>query len=267
MDSTRPFNLLRWFAWLSPVVIAITALANGWQISSFLNNHLFQREAAVSRDFVQNILLSDGSLEYLAQPGDVALAKRFVNTTEHLSNLRDVLRANVFSRDGTVIWSSDRDLIGRRFSDNDELEEAMRGELVVNAGRITADNRQKPEHVGLNPQVEFFVETYIPIVRPGTSQVVGAVELYKAPLALTQAIEEGRLMVAAAALASGLVLYLSLFWLIRRADPHHQAATHTAAGSPNAGRHWRNGHCGGTQYPQPTGVHSLCRRTGSGLTH
>ena len=35
---TRPFDLLRWFAWLSPVLIAGMALANAWIISSFLND-------------------------------------------------------------------------------------------------------------------------------------------------------------------------------------------------------------------------------------
>lgn len=214
----KPFNLLRWFAWLSPVVIALTALANAWLISSFLSNHLFQREAAISREFVQNILLSDGSLEYLAHPADAALAQRFRNSIEHLSNMRDVLRANVFSADRSILWSSDRQLIGRRFADNDELEEAMTGELVVHAGRISADSRQKREHEGLNPSVEFFVESYIPILRAGNGQVVGVVELYKAPLALTEAIRAGRLQVGLAALVSALVLYLTLFWLVRRAD-------------------------------------------------
>lgn len=217
-DSGKPFHLLRWFAWLSPIVITMIAVANAWLIASFLNNHLFQREGAISRDFVQNILVADGSLDYLARPDDPELARRFANTIDHLAHMRDVLRTNVYGRDRRMVWSSDPHLVGRQFADNEELEEALGGELVVHAGRISATSRQKPEHEGLDPAVEFFVESYIPIIRPGMGPVVGVVELYKAPLALTEAIREGRLQVGAAALASALALYLSLFWLIRRAD-------------------------------------------------
>jgi signal transduction histidine kinase len=215
-NTNKPFNLLRWFAWLSPVAIIAIAVANAWLISNFLNNHLFQRDAAVSRDFIQNILVADGSLEYLVRPDDPALQERFRGTIEHFSNMRDVLRANIYSRDRTLLWSTNAQLIGRRFATNEELDEAMEGKLVVHAGRI--DGSQKDEHVGMDPSTQFFVESYIPVIRPTDGVVVGAVELYKAPLALTQAIQEGQFQVGLAAVLSALALYLCLFGLIRRAD-------------------------------------------------
>lgn len=217
-DQPAPFNLLRWFAWLSPVVIGLIALANAWLISSFLNNHLFQREASISQDFVQNVLVSDGSLEYFSNQHDESMRARFENSIAHLSNMRDVLRANVFGVDRTVLWSTNSLLIGKVFPDNDELEVAMRGELVVHAGQIASESRIKSEHVGLQQSVDFFVESYIPVVSPATGQVIGVVELYKAPLALTKAIHDGRMQVGISALCSALALYIGLFWLIRRAD-------------------------------------------------
>ena len=175
-DAIKPFNLRRWFALLSPVVIGFIGLVNAWVITSFLNNHLFQREALVSREFVQNILVSDGSLGYLAHPDDAMLKGRFSDTVKHLSNMRDVLRANVYGRDGVVLWSSDPDLIGKRFDDNDELEDAMAGQLVVHSGHI--DRTSKQEHLGLHPATQFFVESYIPILAPENGRVVCVVELY-----------------------------------------------------------------------------------------
>jgi two-component system, NtrC family, sensor histidine kinase HydH len=217
-ESTQPFNLLRWFAWLSPVVIILIALANAWLISNFLNNHLFQREASVTRDFVDNIFRSDGSLGYLAAPQDKALAEQFRGTVDHLTHMRDVLRANIYGADRTMVWSTDPTLIGKRFGDNEELEEAMHGELVVHAGRITHDGQGKDEHIGLDPSIEFFVESYIPLQRGGKGPVLGVVELYKAPLALTSAIREGQIQVGLTALGTALLLYATLFWMIRRAD-------------------------------------------------
>ncbi len=214
--ANKPFNLLRWFAWLSPIAIIAIALANAWLISNFLNNHLFKRDAAVSRDFVQNILEADGSLDYLLRQDDPVLREKFNGSILHFSSLRDVLRANVYTRDRTMLWSTNASLIGRRFSANEELDEAMEGKLVVHAGRIDATS--KDEHVGLDPSTRFFVESYIPIVRPQDGTIVGAVELYKAPLALTQAIQEGQYQVGLAAVISALALYLCLFGLVRRAD-------------------------------------------------
>src|SRR5690348_16001615 len=159
-----PFNLLRWFSIASLVVIAAIAVVNALVLSNFLSKRMLEREAHVTMDFVQSILASDGSVDYLDSPQDPKLAARFRSEVEHLSAMKDVLRDNVYSRDGTVLWSSDAQLIGRKFSDNDELDEALKGELVVNSGRITAELRGKPEHVGLHPDSEFFIETYIPVM-------------------------------------------------------------------------------------------------------
>ncbi len=217
-QPVSPFRLRRWFAGLSAVVIGLIAVANAWVVSSFLTRQLFQREAAISREFVQNVLVSDGSLEYLSRPDDPLLRQRFSGSMAHLGNLREVLRANVYSRDRHVLWSSDAKLIGQRFTDNEELDEAMRGELVVHAGHIAPDERKKAEHQGLSPSVAFFVETYIPVVDASGQTVLGVVELYKAPLALTDAIRDGQRQVALAALAGALALFLTLHGLIRKAD-------------------------------------------------
>lgn len=217
--NTAPFRLSRWYAGLSALVIALIALVNGWVVARFLTDQLIQREAALSREFVQNVLAADGSVQYLAQPGNLALRPQFQNSIDHLTNMHDVLRANVYAGDRGVLWSTDARLIGRRFGDNDELDEAMRGQLVVHAGRIDDRERRKSEYEGLlSPSADFFVETYIPVLAPDTQRVVGVVELYKAPAALTAAIRLGRQRVAAAALVGALALYLSLFWLVRRAD-------------------------------------------------
>jgi two-component system, NtrC family, sensor histidine kinase HydH len=214
----RPIHLLRWFAVLSAIVIALGAAVLGWVMSSFLTEQMFRREATLSSEFVHNVLESDGSISYLKNPKNEALIERFRNTTAHLNNMREVMRTNVYGTDRSVLWSSDASLIGQRFTDNHELDEAMQGELVVEAGRISEDVRFKREHEGLSKAAVFFVETYIPVREAPDQPVIGVVELYKAPLALTEAIHQGQWRVATAAGAGALVLYASLFWLVRRAD-------------------------------------------------
>lgn len=210
---------MRWFGGLSSIIIIGIAIAHAWLISSFLSTQLFQREGELSRDFVQNILVADGSLDHLSNPQDPVLAARFANTVEHIKNMTDLLRANIYTLDGTVLWSSDAQLTGKKFTDeNDELEEALKGELVVNPAHISEWLMEKKEHVGINPAIKYFVEVYIPVIDPKTAKVIGVVEFYKAPVALTKAVDEGRVQVWLAALASALALFGALYWIVRRAD-------------------------------------------------
>jgi two-component system sensor histidine kinase HydH len=216
--ATTPFNLLRRFAIGSLVVIAAIAVANALLLSNFLTKRMLDREAHVTMDFVQNILLADRSAGYFAAPSNAGLAARFGNSIAHITTMPDVLRINVYARDATMLWSSDRQLVGRRFERNDELDDALKGELVVHGGRITDEQRAKPEHVGLHPDSEFFIETYIPVHDAGGGPVVGIVEIYKAPVALTAAISAGHRQVWITALLGAAALYLTLFWIVRRAD-------------------------------------------------
>jgi two-component system, NtrC family, sensor histidine kinase HydH len=214
----RPFNLLRWFSLASLVVIAGIAVLNAIVLSDFLTKRLLEREGHVTRDIVQNLLSADGSYAYLDHPDDPALAKRFRGTIDHFNAMRDVIRNNVYSRDKVMLWSSDPELIGKELDENDELDDALKGELVINSGRITDELRAKPEHVGLHPDSDFFVETYIPVRDPEGTRVLGVVEIYKAPVELTAAIVEGREQVWAAAMLGALVLYVTLYWVVRRGN-------------------------------------------------
>ncbi len=213
----RPFRLLRWFALVSAAVIGALALANGLLMSQFLTDHLFQREGQVSRDFVQNILVSDGSIDYLDHPQDPELKARFQGSLVHLGNLHEVLRANVYGRDQRMLWSTNASLIGQRFHDNDELDAALAGQLVVHAGRVDGGELTKAEYAGLPHKAAYFVETYIP-VRDAQQRVVGVVELYKTPVALTEAIYAAYGQIALLALGGAALLFGSLFGLVRRAD-------------------------------------------------
>jgi two-component system sensor histidine kinase HydH len=212
------FKLLRWFSIASLVLVAAFAAGNAMLISSFLSKHLLEREAQVTRDFTQNVLQADESMDFLLDPSNATLAERFRGSIAHFTAMPDVLRMNVYSTNGTVLWSTDKSIVGRRFSHNHELDEALRGDLVVESGRITAEVRRKPEHVGLPADSEFFIETYVPVKRLKDGSTVGVVEIYKAPVALTAAIRAGHRQVWAAAGIGALILYVTLFWIVHRAD-------------------------------------------------
>ena len=132
--------------------------------------------------------------------------------------LPDVLRTNIYARDQQVIWSSDRALIGKYLGPNPELEEALAGKVAVESGVIGANGDSKPEHLLLRSAEPRFVENYLPVRAGAGGPVIGVVEVYRVPVALFQTIVQGLRLIWAIALGGGLFLYLTLFWIVRRAD-------------------------------------------------
>ena len=213
-----PLNLKRRFAVTSLAVIVVIALGLGWLLSNMLTQRMLQREGEVTMDFVQNLLTTDHSGGFFLNPQDPELRTRFLSSMEHVTSMREPVRANAYSRDGTMLWSTDAALVGRRYPVNDELDDALKGELVVHSGRLGSDGPAKAEHEGLALRAPYFVESYIPVRDAPGGQVVGVMEFYKVPVQLNEAIREGLIQLWLACAASALGLFLSLYWIVARAD-------------------------------------------------
>ena len=83
-------------------------------MSDMLTQRMLQREGEVSMDFIQNLLLTDQSAAYLSNPDDATLRERFRQSMAHLASMSEPVRANAYRTDGTVAWSTDKALVGRR---------------------------------------------------------------------------------------------------------------------------------------------------------
>ncbi len=211
----KPFNLSRWFAVVGLIAIASISIVAALLLSRFLTERMQRQEAVLTTEFIQSLVLAENADEYFraGHSGGRAVEEAF----QHVAAMPDVLRASAHNRQRTVVWSNDKSIIGRRFTDNPELEEALAGELVVHGGRIGDAEKDKEEHAGLSRDLGYFVEIYMP-VRTRGGEIVGAVELYKSPRALFEAIQAGERAVWSGAALAGLFLYMTLFWRIRAAD-------------------------------------------------
>jgi signal transduction histidine kinase len=228
---SKPFNLLRSFSLLSFLSIAFITVISTALLSRFMTNNTLARDGMVTMQFVQGIThLYDptGYFVYQSSPhldnfsidpasfhgiemNNTAMEKFFT----HIVAIPEVVRANVYNSNSEVIWSSQADLIGKRYLDNPELRAALMGQLIIETG--TVQPRRKAEHVEFAQDVSRFVEYYIPIWDTPKHKIVGVVEVYKAPHALFGAIAKGQRLVWGSAIVGGLFLYVSLFWIVRRA--------------------------------------------------
>src|SRR5215831_3288846 len=218
----RPFSLLRWFSIVSLVVIIVVGTVGGWILTRYLTRQMLLRDAEVTGEFLESIAATQKMRDYLqpfAPPPPPEALALFV---EHLPTLPDVVRANLYAYDRTVLWSTDSEIIGRKFETNDELDRAFTGEIVIESGRL-AVTQKKAEHVGLAAETaktgfNYFVETYLPIRDDSGEKVLAVVEIYRFPRALIAAIDEGVFLVWMTSAASGLCLYLAFFGIVRRGD-------------------------------------------------
>lgn len=215
--AASQFDLMRRFLLLSLIAICLASAVSAVLMSRFLTHRLLQREAELTRDFVQNVVEIELGKGYsLEQP---QASKGLVEFLKHVAAMPDVVRANVYGRDTSLLWSSENGLgQGKKYGDNPELTEALKGNLELESGEVGAEAIAKAEHLHLGKSRMRFVEMYIPMRAGRTKEIIGVVEVYRIPNALTQAIEAGTVLTWMISIGVGLFLYLVLFWIVRRAD-------------------------------------------------
>lgn len=213
----KTFNLTRRFSLLALGCVAAVALVLGHGLAVMVSERLLHRDAVVTMEFVQSIVHVDATAgEFAANQGPV-ISTALEDTLVHIAKMPDVLRTNVYSPERRAIWSTDRAVMGKQFGPNEELDHALKGELVYESGKV-----KKQEHVSSagalgSATSGYFIEIYVP-VRDAAGKVVGVVELYKTPAALFEAIDEAQRTVALGAAVGGLLLYLALIGIVRSAD-------------------------------------------------
>ena len=219
--STPGFGLIRLFAVAGALAIGTFSLVMALVLGRFIESRMLQRDAQVGRDFVQSLAKIQQVAAVLRRGGSPQPAPgadpRFAEFIEHLAAIPSVLRVNVYSAESTVLWSSRPEMIGRRFEHNDELEEALRGEVVAHAA-AGPGQPDKAEHMLMGLRPSEYIENYVPVVDEGGKKVVAVVELYRRPDDLFAAIHSGQKLVMVGAAAGGVFIFLSLIGFVRHTE-------------------------------------------------
>jgi signal transduction histidine kinase/ActR/RegA family two-component response regulator len=200
----RRFLLSR-FALLSLLSIAGLALAMGVAISALLTRAVSDWEWENTAALVRREVRIHGLETLFREPGVADARERWRAFSQQMTSLPEVVRVKVWDRTATILWSDAQDLIGRRFADNRELQEALEGALEVEIKSL-----DKAEHGSERGSFSVLAEIYVPIRGSAGDDIVGVVEVYKTPERLFATIRWARLVIWAISLAGGLVLYLVL---------------------------------------------------------
>jgi signal transduction histidine kinase len=215
--------LTRQFAILSFLVIGLMAAALSTMVTYALRRDLLDREWGTTADYIRTGILQQLSPKDFLQPGLEASRKNFEAMFARAVAMPEIARVKFYDTAMRIVWSDEPRLIGQRFADNPHLVQALSGQTVVNLQQ----EQRKEENRYEGTEFTNLVEVYVPVVFPGSSRVVGVVETYKVPYQVFANIRRGQMTVIGATTAGGILLYLSLFWIVRRAarriDEQHRS--------------------------------------------
>lgn len=214
--NQRPFRLVRWFMLMSLFSIGLISVIGAVSLSRFVTEVMLERDMTVSAEYVNSVVVVQTATSYFYGDNINPNAPEMEEFFRHVATLPDVLRANVYGYDRSILWSSNPTLIGKRFDDNDELEAAFRDEAHAEIELVRRG--EKAEHATFPPDVKVFIENYLPIWSEDGSRVVGAVEVYKSPEKLLHAIESVRMLIWVGAAAGGIALFAGLTLIMRHAS-------------------------------------------------
>ena len=209
--------MLRWFSWLSLISIGTVCAASSLLLSNFLTHYFLRQDATLTTQFLQSAADVETKEAYATGQQPTLKEKDFEEFFRHVAGLKGVLRANIYARDGTLIWTSDRQYSGQDSDHNLELKRALAGAISIEVG-VAGEPDAKPEHVYLSDKPVRFVEIYMPIRNRVRDEVIGVAEIYREPRELFETMVRGTRLIWAVGLIGGALLFAVLLWIVRRAD-------------------------------------------------
>ncbi|MGH8384715.1 MAG: sensor histidine kinase [Pseudomonas sp.] len=230
---TQPFNLLRWFSLVSFFLISVIAFGLGTVSTQFLVIESLKRDALLSAQFIQTIAMGEIRHHGLSgmRAGDVLAGTSYGMLSQemsqnrdrarsefldHLSHLPDSLLISIYSPLRKVIWSTNPQLIGHKFLNDEQLEAAFNSNDRVST-RYSAADEVRPEQQFLHAPKNFFIESYIPLV-DDRGNTLAVVEIYKEPVDLIERLNRGHWIIWLSTALGGVLLYFGLYWIVRRAS-------------------------------------------------
>lgn len=199
------------FAVYSFLCIAAMTAALWWIVAHYLITQILQREWQVTAQLVRadvRKFLDDSDFKATDRR---AVNNKFEGLSEYMRLAPEIVRFKVYSPAGVVLWSDDKRLVGKTFVDNEELQKALRGDVVADVSSLA-----KPENIFEQETVQRAVEVYVPIYSTG-GELLGVFETYKRAEPIYHDVRRARWVVLLGALGGGVLLYLSLFAIVRQA--------------------------------------------------
>lgn len=204
-------NPVHKFSIISLFCILLLILSLSIVVSHYFKRIMLEREFRITTDFVQAHSKERLTPQDFSSSPMEAHEERFRDVFQEIAKMPEVVEIKVYDRTGTILWSEREELIGQRFPENKELQEAINGSPV-----LVLEPIRRPDHIYLKKYQKELIEVYVPISF-GDNPTSGVVATYKASHALLEAIRAGKMVIWLVSIAGGIILYTLLFGVFWRA--------------------------------------------------
>ncbi len=206
-------SLLARFTLTSFFITLLITAGLAWRLEFVLEQDALSAVAENTADQATNIL----SKNLAAADLQTALSgKRYeeIDTLIHNTLLSaDVVRIKIWNRNGLLVYSDDKNIMGKTFPIEPDQEEAFGGEIASDVTDL-----QSEENVDERGQYEQLFEIYVPLQPVDSDVILGAYEVYYDLSKLQPRLLHIRYAVWSGVGITFLILYGTLFLLIRNAS-------------------------------------------------
>ncbi len=205
-------SFLTRFSIVSFVATTIVAVALAWGLSDELANNAIRQAAEATAAQVHAVIERRLGPEDFLAPFDSAKADTMDETLATDLHDSGVTRVKLWSPEGMVLYSDQRELIGMTFPVKEDLGSALDGSIHAEVTDLSAAENmtERTDHSEL-------LEVYAPI-RFGGSTTIAVYEVYRDTATLRASIDRMRIRVWLGALGGFLLVYIALFGIAHRAS-------------------------------------------------
>lgn len=208
----QKITLIKKFSLYCLVAIVIFAATFGWVITSFLEQNMLTRAKEITAHFVSEQVKRNFLPEEVMTPKTGDDYEVFSEKVNLLTFNPNIERVKIWNGNKVVVWSDDRRLVGQRFTDNEELNEALAGTI---ASEISALKKSEQK---FEQEFKKLLELYVPIRFAGHGEIAAVFEIYQNLDPLYEDISRQRKIIWAITVCGFGFLYIVLFGIVWKAS-------------------------------------------------
>lgn len=211
-------NVIAQYTIITLAVIVVISAGLGIVITRRIEEHVLKSHVSMFPPVIRAMVKDHPALYDVFSDRSVRIDPSSLNEQmKDLFTFGSVFRVKLWGRDGTILWSDKKEIIGRNFSDNPQFIEAMKGR----AAYAMAEPR-KLENATETGQGRV-LEIYVPVERNG--ETVGVLEIYESVEILHGEIKDTTHTVWIWVAAAGYLLYTLLFVVFYRSYTGEQMSS------------------------------------------
>ncbi|MEW6109003.1 MAG: ATP-binding protein [Nitrospirota bacterium] len=208
----KELTLVQRFSLISLIAMIIAGTVIGWFITRSLENNIVMRTKELSAEFISGELSKELPVLDLSIPKKEQDYNSFSQIAKHLTLGAHIVQIKIWNRDKVVVWSTEKELVGQRFPDNKELNNALEGETVSEISRLNKAE-QKFER-----RFERLLELYVPFGFDENGNAQNVFEIYQNLDPLYIDIKKQQKIVWGLTVGCFSFLYVVLYGIVRNAS-------------------------------------------------